>query len=56
MPYEQVFPHGAMEEMFHREPSIEKIGDAIGWAPTRTLDEILADVIAFEQSRVQAAA
>ena len=32
--------------MLHREPSIEKIGAAIGWAPTRSLDEILADVIA----------
>jgi UDP-glucose 4-epimerase len=56
VPYEEVFPHGAMEEMFHREPSIEKIGDAIGWAPTRTLDEILADVIAFERSQVETAA
>ncbi len=56
VPYEEVFPHGAMEEMFHREPSIEKIGDAIGWAPTRSLDEILADVIAFERSQVEAAA
>jgi len=56
VPYEEVFPHGAMEEMFHREPSIEKIGDAIGWAPTRTLDEILADVIAFERRQVEAAA
>jgi len=56
VPYEDVFPHGAMEEMFHREPSIEKIGAAIGWAPTRTLDDILADVIAFERGRVEAAA
>ena len=56
VPYEDVFPHGAMEEMFHREPSIEKIGAAIGWAPTQTLDDILADVIAFERGRVEAAA
>ena len=56
VPYEEVFPHGAMEEMFHREPSIEKIGAAIGWGPTRTLDDILADVIAFERTRVEAAA
>ena len=46
----EVYPHGAIEEMFHREPSIEKIGAAIGWAPTRTLDDILDDVIAFERS------
>ena len=56
VPYEDVFPHGSMEEMFHRVPSIEKIGDAIGWAPTRTLDEILDDVVEFERSRVEAAA
>jgi len=56
VPYEQVYPHGAMEEMFHREPSIERIGAAIGWAPTRTLDDILEDVVAFERRRVEAAA
>ena len=31
-------------------PSIEKIGAAIGWAPTRSLDDILADVIAYERA------
>jgi UDP-glucose 4-epimerase len=56
VPYEDVFPHGSMEEMFHREPSIEKIRAAIGWTPTRTLDDILADVLAFERARVEAAA
>jgi UDP-glucose 4-epimerase len=53
VPYEDVFPHGAMEEMFHREPSIEKIGGAIGWTPSRTLDDILDDVIAFEREQVE---
>ena len=56
VPYEDVFPHGAMEEMFHREPSIEKIGAAIGWSPSRTLDDILDDVVAFERARVEAPA
>jgi len=56
VPYEDVFPHGAMEEMFHREPSIEKIGAAIGWEPSRSLEDILADVIAFERQRVEAPA
>ena len=36
--------------MLHRMPSIDKIGAAIGWAPTRDLDDILADVIAFERA------
>jgi UDP-glucose 4-epimerase len=53
VPYEEVFPHGSMEEMFHRVPSIEKIGDALGWAPTRLLDEILDDVIEYERGRVE---
>jgi UDP-glucose 4-epimerase len=56
VPYEDVYPHGSMEEMFHRQPSIERIGAAIGWAPTRTLDDILEDVVAFERGRVETAA
>jgi UDP-glucose 4-epimerase len=55
VPHEEVYELG-VEDVLHREPSIEKIGAAIGWAPTRTLDEILADVIAFERGRVEAAA
>jgi UDP-glucose 4-epimerase len=44
VPYEEVYGQG-IEEMFQRIPSIEKIRAAIGWAPTRTLDEILAEVV-----------
>ena len=36
--------------MLHRIPAIDKITAAIGWEPTRTLDDILDDVIAFERS------
>jgi UDP-glucose 4-epimerase len=46
VPYDQVFPHGAIEEMFHRVPSIDKIRAAIGWAPEHDLDAILDDVVA----------
>ena len=53
VPYEDVFPRGSMEEMFHRVPSIEKIGDALGWAPTSLLDEILDDVVEYERGRVE---
>ena len=35
--------------MLHRQPSIEKIG-AIGWEPTRSLDEILEDVVSTARS------
>jgi nucleoside-diphosphate-sugar epimerase len=55
VPHEEVYELG-VEDVLHREPSIQKIGGAIGWGPTRTLDEILADVIAFERGKVEAAA
>ena len=37
--------------MLHRQPAIEKVTAQIGWQPTRTLDEILADVVASTQRR-----
>jgi UDP-glucose 4-epimerase len=49
VPHEEVYGLG-IEDVLHREPSIEKIRAAIGWAPTRTLDDVLADVIAFERA------
>jgi UDP-glucose 4-epimerase len=51
VPYEQVYPHGKMEEMFHRVPSIEKVRDAIGWEPERDLETILDDVIAHSRGQ-----
>jgi UDP-glucose 4-epimerase len=50
VPYEQVFPHGAAEEMFHRVPSIDKIRRAVGWEPEYDLHRILDDVIAYARS------
>jgi UDP-glucose 4-epimerase len=44
VPYGEVYGQG-IEDMIHRQPSIEKVGGAIGWQPTRTLDAILADVV-----------
>jgi UDP-glucose 4-epimerase len=55
VPHEEVYELG-VEDVLHREPSIQKIGGAIGWGPTRTLDEILADVVSFERDKVEAAA
>jgi UDP-glucose 4-epimerase len=49
IPYDKVYGQG-IEDMFHRIPSIDKVAEAIGWAPERTLAEILADVIAFTRS------
>jgi UDP-glucose 4-epimerase len=44
VPYNEVYGQG-IEDTLHREPSIDKVGAAIGWSPTRSLDQILADVI-----------
>ena len=44
VPYDDVYGLG-IEDTLHREPSIEKIGAAIGWRPTLGLDRILQDVI-----------
>jgi UDP-glucose 4-epimerase len=46
VPYTEVYGQG-IEDTLHREPSIDKVGAAIGWRPTRSLDEILADVIEY---------
>jgi UDP-glucose 4-epimerase len=45
VPYEDVYGQG-IEDMIHRIPAIEKVREAVGWEPQRTLDDILADVIA----------
>ena len=44
IPYTDVYGLG-IEDMLHREPAIEKIGEAIGWRPSLDLDRILGDVI-----------
>jgi UDP-glucose 4-epimerase len=49
VPYDQVYG-GGIDDMLHRVPAIEKIRDAIGWEPTRTLEDILSDVIAYERA------
>ena len=54
VPYDQVYGTG-IDDMLHRVPAIEKIEAGIGWAPTRTLDEILEDVIAHERGALAAA-
>ena len=51
VPYEDVYPHGVVEEMLHRVPSIEKIGAQLRWQPRRALDDILRDVIESVRSR-----
>lgn len=49
VPYEEAYEDG-FEDMQRRVPSITKVEAAIGWRPTRTLDDILTDVIAYQQA------
>ena len=48
IPYEEAYAEG-FEDMERRVPDISKISDALGWAPSCSLDQILADVIAYER-------
>jgi UDP-glucose 4-epimerase len=54
VPHDEVYGLG-IEDVLHREPSIERINEAIGWAPERSLDDILEDVLAFERERSEVA-
>jgi UDP-glucose 4-epimerase len=49
VPYEKVYG-GGIDDMLHRVPAIEKIQERIGWSPTRSLDDILTDVIEYERA------
>jgi len=49
IPYDDAYEAG-FEDMPRRYPEISKIDAAVGWRPTRTLDEILGDVISFQQA------
>ena len=49
IPYDEAYEEG-FEDMPRRYPDISKIEAAIGWTPRQTLDEILGDVISFQQA------
>jgi UDP-glucose 4-epimerase len=53
IPYAEAFEAG-FEDMDRRLPDIGKIQALTGWTPTRSLDDILDDVIAFETAPVPA--
>ena len=50
VPYAEAYERG-FEDMERRIPDISKIEGLTGWLPTRRLDDILDDVIAFERGR-----
>jgi UDP-glucose 4-epimerase len=47
--YDDAYEQG-FEDMLRRVPDVSKVKEWIGWTPTRSLDDILRDVIAFERS------
>ena len=53
VPYEEAYEAG-FEDMMRRIPETSKIHRALGWSPTRSLEETLSDVIAFERTRAVA--
>jgi UDP-glucose 4-epimerase len=48
VPYDDAYEPG-FEDMPRRVPDLSKIERVLGWAPTRTLDQILVDVIESER-------
>lgn len=50
IPYSEAYAPG-FEDMRRRVPDITKLYQAIDWQPEHKLDQILADVVAFEQKR-----
>jgi UDP-glucose 4-epimerase len=52
--YDQVYGRG-IDDMLHRVPAIEKVEAAVGWRPTRDLDRILRDVVAYERAALSGA-
>jgi UDP-glucose 4-epimerase len=49
VPYGEVYGQG-IEDMLHRQPDVAKVAAAVGWQPTRSLDDILADVVAYTKT------
>jgi UDP-glucose 4-epimerase len=48
VPYDEAYEEG-FEDMVRRVPDTSRIRELLGWAPTRSLDQILSDVIEYEQ-------
>lgn len=48
MPYEEAYGPG-FEDIRYRVPDLTKIRDAIGYRPSKTLDEIISEVVRFMQ-------
>lgn len=49
IPYEVAYG-GGFEDMERRQPDIRRIADAVGWVPTRSLDDIIDETIAYHRA------
>ena len=49
VPYDEAYAPG-FEDMARRIPDITKIGRLLGWEPTRTLSEILEEVVTYHRA------
>ena len=49
IPYGEAYEEG-FEDMPRRYPDIRKIESAVGWTPQHSLDDILQDVVNFQQA------
>ncbi len=50
VPYDEAYGEG-FEELGRRQPDTTKLRALTGWAPTRTVDDAIDDMILFEQQR-----
>ena len=50
VPYDKAYGEG-FEELGRRKPDTRKLRTVTGWAPTRTIDDAIDDVILHEQAR-----
>ena len=55
VPYDEAYGPG-FEELGRRVPDISALREVTGWSPSRTVDETVDDVIAFEQHETREAA
>jgi UDP-glucose 4-epimerase len=53
IPYEEAYPEG-FEDMQRRVPNLNRVSSLIGFRPSRSLDDILADVIQEQKRKVPA--
>jgi UDP-glucose 4-epimerase len=51
VPYEEAYGEG-FEELANRRPDCSALERLLGWRPTRTLDDMIDDVIAHEREAV----